>query len=505
MKKIIPALIFTAAASAATLMYIKKKLSEKNEIELIELDEKQQLENDEEEEKDWQANFDPFVEKVSEVTNTIDTIVDGFKEELSSGSQLFNTEEQTETAFEESPVEIEIVEITPAQQEEKQSEEVAPTDDEVVETIEENENNEDDIKEIEDPFVNDVNPINVVITATGSITEEFIANENDEPVRIDEDQTEPKEEDLTWDEGEPQAEEDTDQTAEIKTIPNEEIVEPIEEIEVQEVWPLENEETPVEDQIQEEVESEYEDTPVDEPAQEEIPSQDEVDAEQQRIVDEINDIINGIIEPADEEEEITEENVTYTFEQQQVSDDQNTSDELEPLEYNEAPLEPLDEEKTAEIVINSIIDSVQEEDQNQQAMDDIEELVEDEVEQVDEEDMTHEELVEKYVHQFETINPRKIDMILTQIDLMRKTVGDCEYITLLHYIRFNTPESKNKYAAIAEVEGYTVEENENPLDLSLVNTLENSRHTLNLSILDLARNANEYNGAYRGWAVRGQG
>ena len=495
MKKIIPALIFTAAASAATLMYIKKKLSEKNEIELIELDEKQQLENDEEE-KDWQTNFDPFVEKVSEVTNTIDTIVDGFKEELSSGSQLFNTGEQTEIPFEESPVEIEIVEITPAQQEENQSEEVAPTDDEVVETF----------VEIEDPFVNDdVDPINVVITDTG-IIEEPIVNENDEPVKFDEDQTETNEEEMTWDETEPQAEQDvTDQTAEIETVPTEEVVEPIKEIELQEVWPEENEETPVEDQIQEEFESqEYEDTPVEEPVQEEIPSQDQVDAEQQRIVDEINDIINGIIEPMDEEEEeITEENVTYTPEQQ-VNEEQNTSDELEPLEYNEAPLEPLDEEKTAEIVINSIIDSVQEEDQNQQAMDDIEELIEDEVEQVDEEDMTHEELVEKYVHQFETINPRKIDMILTQIDLMRKTVGDCEYITLLHYIRFNSPENKNKYAAIAEVEGYTVEDSENATDLSLVNTLENSRHTLNLSILDLARNANEYNGAYRGWAVRSQ-
>ncbi len=474
MKKIIPTLIFTAAASAATLMYIKKKLSEKNEIELIELDEKQQLEKDEE--SDWQTNFDPFVEKVSEVTNTIDTIVDGFKEELSSESQLFDTVDETETPIEDSPAVIEIEEI----------EEVAPEDDpideEEVETdkdtdteIDEAENIEDDFKESEEPII----------------------NEDVVPVKIDEDLTETNEEEQIRFDGEPQVEEEnTDQTI----IPSQETIEEVSEQENEEPVEQQNEseETVVEEPVQEEIES----APIEKI--EEIDFQNEVEAEQQRIADEIDNIINEIIESTEEEEEITEENVTYTPEEQQVNESHDPSNELEPLEYNEAPLEPLDEEKTTEVVINSIIDSVQEEDQNQQAMDDIEELVEDEVEQVDEEDMTHEELVEKYVHQFETINPRKIDMILTQIDLMRKTVGDCEYITLLHYIRFNSAENKDRYAAIAEVEGYTVEENEIATDLSLVNTLENDRHTLNWSILDLARNANEYNGAYRGWAVRGQ-
>lgn len=404
MKKIIPALIFTAAASTATLLYIKKKLTEKNEIKLIEIEEKQDHNLKEEATNEWATSFDPLIEKVSEVTSTIDTIVDGLKEEITSKEPLIDKLDQAENDF--------IDEILPEEIAESNSEEIDPI--EVADTIE--------------------NEVENIQPEDTSAAQQFI-NE-DLPDEIEE--------------------------------------LPVEGIEQEEVIPF--------------------------------PEMEPTDDDQQKIVDEINEIINEIIQPTEEEsQDNLEETTTYDDDQpQQIQEqtEQETSAELDPIEFKDKPLDPLDAAKTAEIVINSIIDSVEEVDQNQQAMDDIEQLIEDEVDQVSEDEMTNEELVEKYSRQFESISPRKIELILKQIDLMRKSLDNAENITLQHYVKFDTQENREKYKSIAQVEGYIVEDDEDPTKLLLVNTLENNRHTLNWSILDLARNVGEYNGSYRGWAVR---
>lgn len=404
MKKIIPALIFTAAASTATLLYIKKKLTEKNEIKLIEIEEKKDHNLEEKETNEWTTSFDPLIEKVSEVTSTIDTIVDGLKEEIANKEPIIDKVEQNENEF---------------------------IDESLLDEIAESNIEESDTVEVVDTIENEL--------------EDFQRNYTDISQQFE-------------------AEDLPDKIEEL----------PIEEIEQEEVIPF--------------------------------PEMEPTDDDQQKIVDEINEIINEIIQPTEEEAlDDLQEAITYDDDQpQQVQEqtEQETSTELDPIEFNDKPLDPLDTAKTAEIVINSIIDSVEEVDQNQQAMDDIEQLIEDEVEQVNEDEMTNEELVEKYSRQFESISPRKIELILKQIDLMRKSIANAENITLQHYVKFDTQENRDKYGFIAQVEGYIVENDENPTKLLLVNTLENNRHTLNWSILDLARNVGEYNGSYRGWAVR---
>lgn len=404
MKKIIPALIFTTAASTATLLYIKKKLTEKNEIKLIEIEEKKDHNLEEKETNEWTTSFDPLIEKVSEVTSTIDTIVDGLKEEIANKEPIIDKVEQNENEF---------------------------IDESLLDEIAESNIEESDTVEVVDTIENEL--------------EDFQRNYTDVSQQFE-------------------AEDLPDKIEEL----------PIEEIEQEEAIPF--------------------------------PEMEPTDDDQQKIVDEINEIINEIIQPTEEEAlDDLQEAITYDDDQpQQVQEqtEQETSTELDPIEFNDKPLDPLDTAKTAEIVINSIIDSVEEVDQNQQAMDDIEQLIEDEVEQVNEDEMTNEELVEKYSRQFESISPRKIELILKQIDLMRKSIANAENITLQHYVKFDTQENRDKYGFIAQVEGYIVENDEDPTKLLLVNTLENNRHTLNWSILDLARNVGEYNGSYRGWAVR---
>ena len=404
MKKIIPALIFTAAASTATLLYIKKKLTEKNEIKLIEIEEKQDHNLEEEATNEWATSFDPLIEKVSEVTSTIDTIVDGLKEEITSKEPLIDKLDQAENDF---------------------------IDENLLEEIAESNSEQFDSSEVADTIENELDSL-----------EQEVAS--------------------------------TDQQFSTDELPDQ-----IEEL------PVEN---------------------IDQEEQIPFPEMESTDDDQQKIVDEINEIINEIIQPTEEEtQDVLEETTTYDDNQpQQVQEqtEQESNVELDPIEFKDKPLDPLDAAKTAEIVINSIIDSVEEVDQNQQAMDDIEQLIEDEVEQVNEDEMTNEELVEKYSRQFESISPRKIELILKQIDLMRKSLDNAENITLQHYVKFDTQENRDKYKSIAQVEGYIVEDDEDPTKLLLVNTLENNRHTLNWSILDLARNVGEYNGSYRGWAVR---
>ncbi len=414
MKKIIPSLIFTAATVAGTILYIKKKFKEKNEIKLIEIEEKIREDEPKQYSSQWNAPKDEITEKITEVTNTIDTIVDGFKEEIQSVQKENDMEKETDsTQQEESEIIIESEE--PIVAEEKQEE------------------------------VSDVNPVEEDLRQEETAEEEI--HNNDE------------------------------QTEEVSSFfSDEDSAEP----EIEEPLP----------DLQEKQTSE----------------------EDQRINDEINSIIDEIIQPQDQEdeEEITIDNIDV---QEEVADEEEDTKEIEkvlnddipqlnPLEYADDTLKIVNENKRDENLIDDIISSIDEEDQNQQAMNDIEQLVEDEVATVKEEDLTDEELVEKYSQQFQPITAKKIGLILKQVRLMQQSIGDCSGITLLHYVIFDNEEEKNKYAEIAKIEGYEIEEGGNPNELHLINTLENNRLTLNHAILDLARNVGEFNGSYRGWAVK---
>ncbi|MDO4378141.1 MAG: hypothetical protein Q4C64_03195 [Erysipelotrichia bacterium] len=460
MKKIIPSLIFTAATVAGTILYIKKKFKEKNEIKLIEIEEESQENDNEQFPSQWNATKDEIAEKITEVANTIGTIVDGIKEENQLTQEKNNTEETNNVLQEEVP-------------------EIKPVDDD----IPQEENHNTDVQTEED-----------------IVEPEIIIEEKQEEIpevkSVDDDL--PQEENHNTDE---QAEED--------------IVEP--EIIIEEKQEEIPEVKPVDDDLPQE-----ENHNTDEQAEEDIvePEQNEpmfdsqekeISEEEQRINDEINSIIDEIIQPQNQEEdEIIIDNIDSHKETADKEEDTKEIEkvlnddisQLNPLEYADDTLKIVDENKREENLIDDIISSIDEEDQNQQAMHDIEQLVEDEVETIKEEDLTDEELVEKYAQQFQPITAKKIDLILKQVRLMQKSIGDCNVITLLHYIIFDNEEEKEKYAEIAKIENYEIEKGAAPNELHLINTLENNRLTLNHAILDLARNVGEFHGSYRGWAVK---
>lgn len=223
------------------------------------------------------------------------------------------------------------------------------------------------------------------------------------------------------------------------------------------------------------------------------------------INDEINNIIDEIIQPQDEDEEITieEDNQLPNQDKEEIEEAINDNEiDLVPLEAPTDDLKIVDENKAEENLIDDIVNSLDETDQNQQAVDDIEDIIDDEIEEVKEEDMSDEELIEYYSRQYPNISPKKIDLILKQIRLMQESVSPCDSISLLHYAIFDNKEQKEAYKSVAKIEGYEEEECDKENELNLNNIVENNRLALNHSILALASNISEYHGSYRGWAVK---
>lgn len=245
----------------------------------------------------------------------------------------------------------------------------------------------------------------------------------------------------------------------------------------------------------------FEQQPVDDLSIENTESENFID---NSINDEINNIIDEIIQPQDEDEEVTieEENQLLNQDKEEIEKAINDDEiDLVPLEDPTDELKVIDENKVEENLIDDIVNSLDEDDQNQQAVSDIEDIIDDEIEGIKEEDMTDEELIEYYSRQYPNISSKKIDLILKQIKLMQESVSPCDSISLLHYAIFDNKEQKDAYKAVAQIEGYEEEATDNENELNLINVIENNRLALNHSILALASNINEYHGSYRGWAV----
>lgn len=373
MKKIIPSVIFTVAAAAGTILYIKKKFIEKNEIKLIELEEDNQESNN-------------------------------------------------------------IQDCCP------------PRTYQSDEDIQENLKEQQDISNID-------------------LSDEEVEENNEQDESIE-------------------TQENLEQQQDISNIdlPDEEI--------------KENNEQTESIQAQEDLEEQSDDLSVEKTENENL-----ID---NSINDEINNIIDEIIQPQDEDEEVTieEENQLLNQDNEEIEEAINDDEiDLVPLEDPTDELKIIDENKVEENLIDDIVNSLDEDDQNQQAVSDIEDIIDDEIEEIKEEDMTDEELIEYYSRQYPNISSKKIDLILKQIKLMQESVGPCDSISLLHYAIFDNKEQKDAYKAVAQIEGYEEEAADNENKLNLINVIENNRLALNHSILALASNINEYHGSYRGWAV----
>lgn len=389
MKKIIPALIFTAAAAGATAIYIKKKLFDNNKVKLIELEFQQDEDNPGSTEVHQQDEVLVEVNVLPQHETKIEANV-----EQSENVELASDNEEVNSIQEEESVE--------------QSENVEfVSDNEEVDSIQDEETVDDvQNEEIEDEDVQD-----------GLLTEEEIVEEI-EPVISDEELSE------------------------------------IEQIVDQFVAQQQSEKTEsiADDHLS------FQEDQVDTVAQ--------IDD----ITTEIDQIIGDIIN------------------QDETSNETLGQDEIETI---------VDEN-----TIDDLISNLEEQKANQQAMDDIEQLIEDEVKSIDESEMSDDELIEKFSKQYPAVSQKRISLILTTIDRMLDAVGKCDYITLQHFIEFEDEKQKESFSQISSTVGYETEPSRKNKELILSAIVINNRLTIAHTILSLSDNAADYHGNYNGWAVK---
>ena len=389
MKKIIPALIFTAAAAGATAIYIKKKLFDNNKVKLIELEFQQDEDNPGSTEVQQQDEVLVEVNVLPQHETKIEETV-----EQNENVELASDNEEVDSIQEEESVE--------------QSENVEfVSDNEEVDSIQDEETVDDvQNEEIEDEEVQD-----------GLLTEEEIVEEI-EPVISDEELSE------------------------------------IEQIVDQFVTQQQSEKTEnvTDDHLS------FQEDQVDTVAQ--------IDD----ITTEIDQIIGDIIN------------------QDETSNEALGQDEIETI---------VDEN-----TIDDLISNLEEQKANQQAMDDIEQLIEDEVKSIDESEMSDDELIEKFSKQYPAVSQKRISLILTTIDRMLDAVGKCDYITLQHFIEFEDEKQKESFSQISSTVGYEMEPSRKNKELILSAIVINNRLTIAHTILSLSDNAADYHGNYNGWAVK---
>ena len=389
MKKIIPALIFTAAAAGATAIYIKKKLFDNNKVKLIELE----FQQDEDIPDSTEVHQQDEVLVEVNVLPQHETKVEETVEQNENVELASDTEEVDSIQEEESVEQSEKVEFV------SDNEEVDSIQDE--ETVDDVQN-----EEIEDEDVQD-----------GLLTEEEIVEEI-EPVISDEELSE------------------------------------IEQIVDQFVTQQQSEKTEsiADDHLS------FQEDQVDTVAQ--------IDD----ITTEIDQIIGDIIN------------------QDETSNETLGQDEIETV---------VDEN-----TIDDLISNLEEQKANQQAMDDIEQLIEDEVKSIDESEMSDDELIEKFSKQYPAVSQKRISLILTTIDRMLDAVGKCDYITLQHFIEFEDEKQKESFSQISSTVGYEMEPSRKNKELILSAIVINNRLTIAHTILSLSDNAADYHGNYNGWAVK---
>ena len=413
MKKIIPALIFTAAAAGATAIYIKKKLFDNNKVKLIELEFQQDEDNP----------------GSTEVHQQDEVLVE------------VNVLPQHETKVEESVEQNENVELA------SDNEKVDSIQDE--ETVEQNENVElaSDTEEVDS--------IQDEETVEQSENVEFVSD-NEE---VDSIQNEETVDDV-------QNEEIEDEDVQDGLLTEEEIVEEIEPV-------ISDEELSEIEQIVDQFVTQQQSEKTESIADDHLSFQeDQVDtvAQIDDITTEIDQIIGDIIN------------------QDETSNETLGQDEIETI---------VDEN-----TIDDLISNLEEQKANQQAMDDIEQLIEDEVKSIDESEMSDDELIEKFSKQYPAVSQKRISLILTTIDRMLDAVGKCDYITLQHFIEFEDEKQKESFSQISSTVGYEMEPSRKNKELILSAIVINNRLTIAHTILSLSDNAADYHGNYNGWAVK---
>ena len=405
MKKIIPAVVVTAAAVAAAITYIKKKLDKQNKVNFIEVEVQPK---------------NPYKKAMEKVSSTAESIVSVSKEIL---IETVDTVGDIVETFIENPADLSgIVEEVKEGIEEIQeiiSDTKNPNDEKTSEV-------EDDVKEESEGVVEQALLINSIVADIINEEEKFI---------------------------------------------NESISQEIEKL-IDEV--IEVEEPVLEESTEEIV----------------VETNDEEDISVEQEMEEI---------ALQVQQEHIEELLTATMEETPLAPIDLPQDD------NETILKIVDEQVGEINLINDIIESLEEDDSVEVAIEDLEEIVEtaihEEPIEIDDSLMTEEQFLDKCIISYPGIKDSKIRLIIKQVGVMLDTVDVSKALNLQHFATFDSVKDKDRYASIAAIEGLHVAHSDNDNELIILNTLDTNRISLCKSILQLAQDLTEYNGSYKGWTV----
>jgi hypothetical protein len=484
MRKIIPAAIVTAAAVAAVVTFIKKKIDKKEKVNLIEVDIKPK------------PDLKKTLEKVGDVAGNI----------VSVGKEILietvDTVGDVVETFIENPTNLSGI-----------VDEVKEGIEEIQEIIADGKKEDDEEQEPEDE-----------------------KEESAEETGIDKDMTAEEPETEEAEEHEVIEEPEIKEEIFVEETEEEEIVEPIEELfeknEVSEINYTEPEDdvdcfkenTAGEDTVEKALL--ISSIVADIAEEEEKFINEAISQEIEKLIDEVVEVdqvqepaLEEAVEEAAAEEPDEELSIDEIMEEVALQAQEHIEEVLSATMDEEIPLDPIDlaqsdddiilkivDENVGEInLINDIIESLEEDNSNEESIEDLEDIVEtaiyEEPAVIDDALLTEEQFLEKCVGLYTGVKENKIRLIIKQIGVMLETVEAAETLNLQHFATFASGEDKERYASIAAIEGHQVAHSDNERELIILNTLDTDKISLSRSILQLAQDLTEYNGSYRGWTV----
>ncbi|MGI6510037.1 MAG: hypothetical protein ACOX1L_05625 [Erysipelotrichaceae bacterium] len=457
MRKIIPAVIVTAAAVAAVATYIKKRIDKQNKVNFIEVEIKPKKTGKKTLEKISDAAgtvVSAGKEILIETVDTIGDVVEAFIEDPTDFGEIIDE-------IKEGVDEIKEIISEAKHGDEEDEENINEVEIEEEETQKEVQDDEDIVEPIEDFFSN---------------AESHIEQENDE------------EKNEYFQDTEEEIVVESDDTVEKALLINDIVADIITEEErlINEAITQEIEKI-IDEVIEEEVTVE--------PVKEEVFEQDTIEEEIS-----VDEIMKEVALQAQQEH--IEEVLSATM------DNIPVMPYLAPLDLqqndDETILKVVDETVGEINLINDIIESLDEDNSVEEAIEDLEDIVETAIYEepvVDDSLLTEEEFLDRCINLYSGIKENKIGLIIKQVGIMLDTIEVTDTINLQHFAVFASVEDKERYANIAAIEGHHVLHSDRENELIILNTLDSDKISLCKSILQLAQDLTEYNGLYKGWTV----
>lgn len=105
-------------------------------------------------------------------------------------------------------------------------------------------------------------------------------------------------------------------------------------------------------------------------------------------------------------------------------------------------------------------------------------------------------------NKYPSISERKMNAIKKQIGVMLEAMPEETEVKLQHYVVFPTKEAADNFYDYVKNDGYVLEVENEDTEISLTKDYHLDAEYLETEILTLAEVASEYEGVYKGWAVK---